>query len=91
MPSARAIIFASADCCGRAGLAAEVYPEAKGLGKQLKYANRKGFQIAIIAGEEEFTAGTWQVKDLNKRRTNHRAGIGTGQNRPGSFEVRNRG
>ncbi len=47
-----------------AGLATEVYPEAKGLGKQLKYANRKGFRVAVIAGEEEFAAGTWQVKDL---------------------------
>ena len=47
-----------------AGLATEVYPEAKGLGKQLKYANRKGFQVAVIAGDEEFAAGTWQVKNL---------------------------
>lgn len=46
------------------GLAAEVYPETKGLGKQLKYANRKGFQVAVIAGDEEFNAGTWQVKNL---------------------------
>lgn len=47
-----------------AGLAAEVYPESKNLGKQLKYANRKGFQVAVIAGDEEFSAGTWQVKNL---------------------------
>jgi histidyl-tRNA synthetase len=47
-----------------AGLSAEVFPEAKRLGKQLQYANRKGFVVAIIAGEEEFAAGTWQVKTL---------------------------
>jgi len=46
------------------GVNAEVYPEAKGLGKQLKYANRKGFRAAVIAGENEFAAGSWQVKDL---------------------------
>ncbi len=49
-----------------AGIATEVYPESKGIGKQLKYANRKGFHAAIIAGDEEFTAGNWQVKDLKQ-------------------------
>ncbi len=48
-----------------AGIAAEVFPEAKKLGKQLQYANRKGFLVAIIAGEEEFATGQWQVKNLN--------------------------
>lgn len=47
-----------------AGIGAEVYPEAKGIGKQMKYADRKGFQFAIIAGDDEFAAGTWQVKGL---------------------------
>lgn len=47
-----------------AGINAEVYPEAKAVGKQLQYANRKGFQIALIAGSDEFAAGTWQIKDL---------------------------
>lgn len=47
-----------------AGIAVEVFPEAKKLGKQLQYANRKGFLAAIIAGEEEFANGTWQVKNL---------------------------
>ncbi len=48
-----------------AGIATEVYPEAKKLGKQLQYANRKGFRIALIAGGEEFAEGTWQIKDLS--------------------------
>ena len=48
----------------RAGIATEVYPEAKNIGKQMKYADRKGFQIALIAGGDEFAAGQWQVKDL---------------------------
>jgi histidyl-tRNA synthetase len=48
----------------RAGLATEVFPQAKKLPKQLQYADRKGFRVALIAGSDEFAAGTWQVKDL---------------------------
>src|SRR5712691_9498495 len=49
------------------GIAAEVYPEAVTLGDQLKYAGRKGFQVAVIAGDREFAAGQWQVKNLLTR------------------------
>ena len=48
----------------QAGLRTELYPEAKGLGKQLKYADRKGFPLAIIGGPDELEKGVWQVKDL---------------------------
>ena len=44
----------------------EVYPEAKKLGQQLKYADRRGFRIALIAGQNEFDAGVCQVKDLKR-------------------------
>ncbi len=47
-----------------AGIGVEVYPEAKGIGKQFKYADRKGFTIVLIAGENEFNEGNWQVKHL---------------------------
>ena len=47
-----------------AGYGVEVYPEAKKLGSQLKYANRRGHRIALIAGDNEFQAGTCQVKNL---------------------------
>ena len=47
-----------------AGIGAEVYPDAKRLGQQLKYASRRGFRIALIAGDKEFTSGTCRVKDL---------------------------
>ena len=47
-----------------AGIGAEVYPDPKRLGQQLKYASRRGFRIALIAGDSEFTSGTCQVKDL---------------------------
>ncbi|MFP6677063.1 MAG: histidine--tRNA ligase [Pirellulaceae bacterium] len=48
----------------RAGLRVEVYPEAKKLGQQLKYADRRGFVVAIIQGRDEFEQGVCQVKDL---------------------------
>ena len=46
------------------GLGVEVYPEAKNMGLQMKYADRRGFRFCVIAGAEEFAAGHWQVKDL---------------------------
>jgi histidyl-tRNA synthetase len=48
----------------RRGIAVEVFPEAKKVGKQLEYANRKGHRVVLIAGPDEFAAGTWQVKAL---------------------------
>ncbi len=47
-----------------AGLGVELYPEPRKLGAQLKYADRRGFRVAVIAGSREFDAGTVQVKDL---------------------------
>jgi histidyl-tRNA synthetase len=47
-----------------AGIATEVFPDPRALKKQMKYASRRGFRVAIIAGEDEFAAGTWQVKNL---------------------------
>lgn len=47
-----------------AGLNVEVFPDAKPVGKQLKYADKKGFRLALIAGPDEFAAGVWQVKNL---------------------------
>ena len=46
------------------GMGVEVFPEAKKVGKQLKYADRRGFRVALIAGSNEFAEGVWNVKDL---------------------------
>jgi len=46
------------------GFGVEVYPDPISLGKQLKYADRKGHRAAVIAGSQEFDQGVWQVKDL---------------------------
>lgn len=47
-----------------ADIGVEFYPDAKKLGAQLKFANRRGFQIALIVGDQEFERGVCQVKDL---------------------------
>lgn len=47
-----------------AGIGCELYPEAKKIGKQLQYADKRGFHVALIAGDDELSAGNVQVKDL---------------------------
>ncbi len=47
-----------------AGIGAELYPEAKKLGAQLKYASQRGFRAAIIAGPDELAKGNCQIKNL---------------------------
>lgn len=50
-----------------AGIATEVYPDAKKVGQQLAFAEKRGFPLAVIAGPAEFEQGVWKVKDLAKR------------------------
>jgi histidyl-tRNA synthetase len=50
-----------------AGIGCEVYTDAKKVGAQLQYAEKKGFKAAVIAGPDEFAKGVWNVKDLAKR------------------------
>ncbi len=50
-----------------AGIGAEVYPDAKKVGQQLQYAERRGFRVALIAGSDEFAQGVWKIKDLDRR------------------------
>jgi histidyl-tRNA synthetase len=50
-----------------AGVGAEVYPEAKKVGAQLQYAERRGFRLALIAGPDEFAQSVWKIKDLAQR------------------------
>jgi histidyl-tRNA synthetase len=50
-----------------AGVAVEVYPDAKKVGQQLGFAEKRGFKLALIAGPAEFEQGVWKVKDLAKR------------------------
>jgi histidyl-tRNA synthetase len=50
-----------------AGINTEVYLEAAKLGNQLTYADRKGFRIALIAGETEFAKNVVQIKNLSAK------------------------
>jgi histidyl-tRNA synthetase len=49
------------------GINTEVYLESAKLDKQLAYANKKGFRVALIAGESEFANNIVQVKNLATR------------------------
>jgi histidyl-tRNA synthetase len=49
------------------GIGVEVYPEARKLAAQFKYAESRGFKLALIAGPDEFSLGVWKIKDLEKR------------------------
>ena len=47
-----------------AGIKVELYPDTKKLGQQLKYADARGFDYAIIAGEDELSRDSLQIKNL---------------------------
>ncbi len=47
-----------------AGIGTELYPEPRKLAAQLKYADQRGFQVALIAGSQELDAGACQLKNL---------------------------
>jgi histidyl-tRNA synthetase len=49
------------------GIAAEWYPSAERLPKQLKYADALGIPLAVILGPDEIRQGRATVKDLAKR------------------------
>ena len=50
-----------------AGVGVEVYPDAKKLGPQFQYAEKRGFRLAVIVGPDEAKTGKVKVKDLRKR------------------------
>jgi histidyl-tRNA synthetase len=56
--------FALASLVRAQGISAEVYPEPKKLGQQLKYADQRGFLVALIAGARELDQGIVQIKDM---------------------------
>jgi histidyl-tRNA synthetase len=49
------------------GIGAEVYTDAKKIGQQFQYAEKRGHKIALIAGPDDFAKGTWNVKELATR------------------------
>ncbi len=51
----------------RGGYNVEFYPDSKKLGAQLKFADDRGFPVALVAGSDELNAGNCQVKDLRNK------------------------
>jgi len=51
-----------AACLRRRGIGVEVYPELKKMNQQFKYADRRGFKAALIAGANEFAEEKVQIK-----------------------------
>jgi histidyl-tRNA synthetase len=49
------------------GIGVEVFPEAKKVGQQLQYAEKRGFRVALIAGPEEFAKQVRKIKNLATR------------------------
>ena len=56
--------FGLAATLRKAGLAVEVYPEPRKLGAQLKFADRRGHEVAVIVGDSEWESGVYQLKHL---------------------------
>jgi histidyl-tRNA synthetase len=50
-----------------AGIGAEVFTDAKKIGQQFQYAEKRGHKLALIAGPDDFAVGTWNVKNLATR------------------------
>ncbi len=48
----------------RSGIGAEVFPDDRRLSAQLRYADRRGHRLVVIAGPQEREAGTAQIKNL---------------------------
>jgi histidyl-tRNA synthetase len=50
------------------GLSAEIYPTAKKVSVQLKYAEKRGIPLAIFYGRNEMEKQTYNLRDLANRR-----------------------
>jgi len=63
-PSCMNLYFKVATLLRDGGINTEVFLENKKIGIQLKFANRKGFALAVIAGSNEVESGNVQLKNL---------------------------
>jgi histidyl-tRNA synthetase len=48
----------------KAGIKAELYPDAAKLGKQFQHADKRGIDYTVLAGEEEMQSATFKIKTL---------------------------
>ena len=49
----------------RAGIVAEMYPDAGRMKKQMDWANRRGIPFVVIIGEDELASGISTLKDMS--------------------------
>ena len=66
-PSLCAEYQAAAASLRAAGVACEVFPEARKLGQQYAYAEIKGARFALVRGPEEKARGAWLLRNLSDR------------------------
>ena len=48
----------------KAGVSAELYPDAAKFKKQMTYANRRNIPYVVLAGDQEMAAGTYALKNM---------------------------
>jgi histidyl-tRNA synthetase len=48
----------------RAGIRAEIYPDASKMKKQMQYANARQIPYVALAGESEIAAGIFTLKNM---------------------------
>ena len=63
-PEACAPILQLGSMLRRAGINTEIYLENKKLNAQMKYADKKGFTLVLMIGEEELATNTVRIKDM---------------------------
>ncbi len=59
--------FAIAARLRKAGIGAEVFPDSIQVGKQMGYGSSRGHRFAVIAGPDEATQATFNLRDLATR------------------------
>ena len=50
--------------CRRAGIRAEIYPDAAKMKKQMQYANARAIPFVALAGETEMADGVFTLKNM---------------------------
>ena len=64
IPESLPVVFSLLQQLRAGGHAAELYPDAVKLDKQMKYANKRQIPFVVILGESEWQAGTLSVKNM---------------------------
>ena len=63
-PQEAAYAMTALAACRRAGIRAEIYPDAAKMKKQMQYANARAIPYVALAGETEMAASVFTLKDM---------------------------